>query len=70
MATRTMSIDLKKEGILVACIHPGWVKTAMGGKNAPMDIETSTSSIVSLLERLKEEDNGSFMQWDGEKLPW
>lgn len=70
MATRTMSVDFKKDGILVTCLHPGWVKTDLGGPHAPMDVDSSTSSIVKLLPTLSEEHNGAFYQWDGKKLPW
>lgn len=65
-----MSVDLLKEGILVTCIHPGWVKTDMGGSNAPLDINTSTNSIIKLLGNLNEKSNGKFYQFDGNTLPW
>ncbi|KAI4461247.1 short-chain dehydrogenase/reductase [Holotrichia oblita] len=70
MATRTMSIDLKNDGILATALHPGWVKTSMGGSNAPMEIEQSCTAIVDLLSKLGEEHNGNFYQYDGQKLPW
>ncbi|XP_022907773.1 C-signal [Onthophagus taurus] len=70
MATKSMSVDLKNFGILATCIHPGWVKTDMGGKNAPLDVETSTEKIVNLLFQLKETHNGNFYQFDGVQVPW
>lgn len=57
-------------GILVMCLHPGWVKTDLGGPQAPMDVDSSTSSIVKLLPQLGEEHNGGFYQWDGKPMPW
>lgn len=65
-----MSIELKTDGILATAIHPGWVKTNMGGTKAPMDVEESTAAMVDLLYRLGEEHNGNFYQYDGKKLPW
>lgn len=65
-----MSLDLKTDGILVTCLHPGWVRTDMGGANAPMEIDDSTSSIVKLLPKLEEKHNGGFYQYDGEPMPW
>lgn len=69
-ATRSMSVDFKSDGILVACLHPGWVKTDMGGKNAPMEVDTSIQAILSTLEKLNETHNGSFIQYDGTTVPW
>ncbi|KAF7996051.1 hypothetical protein HCN44_009836 [Aphidius gifuensis] len=69
-ATKSMSIDLENDGILVACLHPGWVKTDMGGNNAPLDVDTSVRDIIKTLQSLKKEHNGCFLQHDGTKLPW
>ena len=69
-ATKSMSIDLKEDGILVACLHPGWVRTDMGGSNAPMDVDTSVSNILRTLGSLTEERTGCFIQHDGGSLPW
>lgn len=65
-----MSFDLKKEKILVISMHPGWVKTDMGGSNAPLDIETSVSGMLDTIENLKEKDTGHFFQYNGKELPW
>lgn len=65
-----MSIDLKKDNILVAAMHPGWVKTDMGGKGAPLDVETSIAGIFETVEKLGEADSGKFLQFDGTELPW
>ncbi|XP_012256652.1 C-factor [Athalia rosae] len=69
-ATRSMSVDLQNDGILVACLHPGWIKTDMGGKNAPMEVDSSIKTIISTLQTLNESHNGSFLQYDGTTLPW
>ncbi|XP_047527560.1 C-factor isoform X2 [Vanessa atalanta] len=69
-ATKSMSIDLKKDQIVVAALHPGWVKTDMGGKNAPLDVDTSVSGIFNTIEKLKEADSGKFLQYDGTELAW
>ncbi|KAG8036091.1 hypothetical protein G9C98_004670, partial [Cotesia typhae] len=68
-ATKSMSVDLKEDGILVACMHPGWVKTDMGGSNAPMDIDSSVHNMVQTVLGLSEKDNGAFLRHDGTILP-
>lgn len=70
MATKSLSLDLKPDGIVVTCVHPGWVKTDMGGNNAPMNIESSCSSLVKFVTNLEEKHSGKFFQWDGKELPW
>jgi len=69
-ATKSMSVDLKADGILVACLHPGWVRTDLGGSSAPMDVDTSVSCILDTLNSLTEEHTGCFVQYDGKILPW
>lgn len=69
-ATKSMSIDLETDGILVTCLHPGWVRTDLGGSNAPMDIDTSVNYILDTLDTLTEKHTGCFVQYDGKILPW
>ncbi|XP_014368140.2 C-factor [Papilio machaon] len=69
-ATKSMSLDLKKDQILVACMHPGWVRTDMGGKNAPLDVDSSINGIFNTINKLGEGDSGKFLQYDGSELPW
>lgn len=69
-ATKSLSIDLSKNKILCMSMHPGWVKTDMGGKNAPLDVETSCGGMVKTIMELNEYHNGGFYQYDGKKLPW
>ncbi|XP_011183424.1 C-factor [Zeugodacus cucurbitae] len=69
-ATKSMSIDLLKDGILCVSLHPGWVRTNLGGSSAPLDVRTSSRSIIEILFQFNEKNNGGFYQYDGQKLPW
>ncbi|KAH8363787.1 hypothetical protein KR200_007925 [Drosophila serrata] len=69
-ATKSMSIDLFPQRILCVSLHPGWVRTDMGGSNAPLDVPTSTGEIVKTICGLSEQQNGSFLNFDGKQLPW
>lgn len=69
-ATKSMSIDFKDSKILCVSMHPGWVKTDMGGKQAPLDIDTSCKTMVNTVIGLNESNNGTFLQYDGKSLPW
>lgn len=70
MATCSMATDLKNDKILVISLHPGWVKTAMGGANAPMEVDECTTDICKLLPTLNEKHNGCYIQHDGSTLDW
>lgn len=69
-ATKSLSIDLKNDGIMAINMHPGWVKTDMGGPKAPLEIEQSCSSMVNTILKLDGTLNGGFIQYDGKTLPW
>lgn len=70
MATKSMSLDLKNDRILCVAMHPGWVRTDMGGSNATLDIESSCKQMVQTIQALNESHNGTFIQFDGKSLPW
>ncbi|XP_055302593.1 C-factor-like [Sitodiplosis mosellana] len=70
MATKTMSVDLKKDRILCIVMHPGWVQTDMGGLSAPLKIDDSCKQMVNTILALNESENGTFVQFNGKSLPW
>ncbi|XP_069580924.1 C-signal [Brachyistius frenatus] len=70
MVSRSMAVDLQPDGILCMVIHPGWVRTDMGGSQAPLSAEESISAILSVIGGLTEKDHGSFLNFTGEQLPW
>ncbi|XP_062403754.1 C-signal [Sardina pilchardus] len=70
MVTRCMAVDLEAEGILCMALHPGWVRTDMGGQEAALSTEESISSVLSVIGELTAKDHGSFLHYTGEPLPW
>ncbi len=64
------ALELGKEGISVGLIHPGWVRTDMGGPHADLSAEESARGIVSVIEGLGPDTNGSFWKWNGEIHAW
>ncbi|XP_050536913.1 C-factor [Daktulosphaira vitifoliae] len=69
-ATKSLSIDLKNDGIIAVNLHPGWVKTSMGGANAPLSIEESVAGICKLLTEINQSYNGGLYDYQGKQLPW
>ncbi|KAG7329474.1 hypothetical protein KOW79_007648 [Hemibagrus wyckioides] len=70
MVTRCLSVDLQPDGILCTVLHPGWVQTDMGGKQAPLTLEESISSLLAVVSALSEKDHGQFLDYEGKNLPW
>lgn len=70
MFTVCMSNELKGEGFTVVAVHPGWVRTDMGGRNATLSVEESVGAMLKTLGALREEDTGRFLNYDGTGLPW
>lgn len=67
---KSLSIDLKARGITVAIVHPGWVKTDMGGPTAPVETVDSARGIMRVAAGLTAETSGQFFNFDGNPLPW
>ena len=67
---KSLSVDLKPKGITVVSLHPGWVKTDMGGPNAPVSIDKSIEGMIKVIDRTDIKDTGRFLNYDGTELPW
>lgn len=70
MLGKSLAGELGREGFIVVLIHPGWVRTDMGGSAAPLSPEESIGAILSLIDRLKAEDNGRFLDYQGQTIAW
>lgn len=67
---KSLSHDVKADNISVAAIHPGWVKTRMGGPNGLIDVETSVAGISQVIEQMNQQNSGQFVNYDGNTIPW
>tara|TARA_B100000900_G_scaffold310855_1_gene269593 strand:- start:17 stop:709 length:693 start_codon:yes stop_codon:yes gene_type:complete len=67
---KSLSVDLKPMGITVISLHPGWVKTDMGGPNAPVQIDESIKGMMQVIDKTDIRDTGRFLNYDGKELPW
>jgi NAD(P)-dependent dehydrogenase (short-subunit alcohol dehydrogenase family) len=65
-----LATDLVSDGIAVAAIHPGWVRTDMGGSAADIDAATSVRGIAAVLDGLSLATTGRFVDHGGNELPW
>ncbi len=67
---RTLAADLKDRGITVVAVSPGWVKTDMGGPEAPLTADVSMAGIRKVVAGLTPRDSGKFFHFDGTENPW
>ena len=67
---KSLSIDLKPQGIAVAILHPGWVRTDMTSHNGLIDTDESASGLLARMDELTLDNTGTFWHTNGEILPW
>jgi NAD(P)-dependent dehydrogenase (short-subunit alcohol dehydrogenase family) len=65
-----LALAWKNDGITVTLIHPGWVKTDMGGKNATLEPHESIAGMRRVIAKLTHGDSGKFLDYTGRELPW
>jgi NAD(P)-dependent dehydrogenase (short-subunit alcohol dehydrogenase family) len=67
---RSAANDLRRDGVTVIAMHPGWVQTDMGGENATITTAVSISGMRKVIEGLSSSDSGRFLVYDGSELDW
>lgn len=56
--------------MLCVAVHPGWIKTDMGGPKAPLEVQPTLTTLLATLERLDASANGTFIDYTGKPMPW
>ncbi|ROR34447.1 SDR family NAD(P)-dependent oxidoreductase [Inmirania thermothiophila] len=69
-AMRGFAHELAPRGIGLLLLHPGWVRTRMGGAAAPLTAAESVRAMRALVARFEPAMSGRFFRCDGEALPW
>lgn len=70
MLTRALAFDVRAMGIIAMMMHPGWVKTDMGGSGASLTPQEAVQGMIRVIDGLTPQDTGRFLQWNGAELPW
>ncbi len=68
MLTRGLMIE--NRDVSFALIHPGWVKTDMGGSSAPVEIVDSAKGIWKVIEAMNPKSSGQFIDFKGNEIAW
>ncbi len=70
MVVANLARDLAGRGITVLALHPGWVRTDMGGADAPVSPEESIAGLRRVIAESGPERSGTLWDYRGERLPW
>ncbi len=62
--------DWGRRGVIAFVVHPGWVRTDMGGASATLSVEESATGIRRVIDGLTNEQHGRFLTWEGREHPW
>lgn len=68
--TNSFVVQLPEPRPTVLSLHPGWVKTDMGGENAAIDVQTSTTGLVEQLNAYAGKGGHHFINYKGETIVW
>ena len=70
MVVKSIAIDLEPNDIISVLLHPGWVRTDMGGPSGLISVEQSVSGMLSVIREVTSADSGKFIAYDGQIIPW
>ncbi len=69
-AMHGLALAFKGDGITVVPMHPGWVRTDMGGSGAPLSPEQAVGHMRKVIAGLKPADSGRYINYDGSEIAW
>ncbi len=67
---QVLAQELAADNIIVCPLHPGWVRTDMGGQSAHISTEASASGLFKLIDNLTMDQSGRFWTWEGREHVW
>jgi NAD(P)-dependent dehydrogenase (short-subunit alcohol dehydrogenase family) len=70
VVVKTASIEWGPKGVTCISLHPGWVKTDMGGADADIEPAVSIAGMRKVIANATPESNGHFFDYTGEELAW
>jgi len=69
-AFRALAPEWGRQGVITIVMHPGWVRTDMGGASASLSVTESVTGIRQVIARLTAAEHGRFWTWNGREHSW
>lgn len=69
---KTLALDFQRDNIPISTLafEPGFIKTRLTGWRGRIDIDEACNGMVNIIEKMTPEMSGSFLNWNGETIPW
>ncbi|KTD23562.1 oxidoreductase [Legionella lansingensis] len=68
---RSFALDVAEDGVNIMLLHPGWVKTGIGGPDAEMDVKASVQAMLAVIEKYHKNSHAEALRsYDGQLIPW
>ena len=68
--TRGLAHELSSRGLALLTLHPGWVRTDLGGSSAPVSVEESAHGLLNMIEQHRGKAGHQFIDYQGREIPW
>jgi NAD(P)-dependent dehydrogenase (short-subunit alcohol dehydrogenase family) len=70
MISKMLALELAPQKVGVLNLHPGWVRTDMGGKEAPLSSTESVAKMLQVIASYQPRLSGKYLDLEGQELPW
>tara|TARA_B100000795_G_C22705040_1_gene401219 strand:+ start:72 stop:758 length:687 start_codon:yes stop_codon:yes gene_type:complete len=67
---RSLTHDLKNKGIATLTLHPGWVRTDMGGPGGWINTSESVGGMIKQIDKLTIDHSGKYLDYAGKSIKW
>ncbi len=70
MIAKLAHTDFSARGVRVLTLHPGWVRTDMGGPNAEIEVKDSVQGMRNIIAHREAYGSGGFYDFRGASIEW